>query len=450
MNLDELKNRSLLLFGKPRAFSMDEFLAELKYHNIKLVEDMDDDVVCVVDGKMMTPYEQNKSDELYKKYANKIKFTDIDTLENELAKYIDSDTLLMSLKLSKDKERLKSFIQNSCISDELFFRLLSMYDWGGEDFFENDDNRDVSAAIILRFYQNIEQNHNVQYATSGILHLIVQTRDERVIKAVFGLEPLQKSLKNPKGINAKVISAIATHPYTPRSILETIIKVSDKERKIIISLREDCDDKIFEALYNTMDKDVHKSLSYNRFLPKHIALRFIQDSLFVDNIAQYIKLDEELFKILLHKDPKNLAKNETLTKQMQRKLLKIDSIELHEELARNKSLKPDVIKKFRDFKSASIKSALYQNSSTPEDILREAAKDEKNYLDLAQNISTPKDILLKLSKIKDIKIQEALAANPNTPVEVLYQLQLDSKLSRTVKQNPSFTNHIKTQNLGWL
>jgi len=74
-----------------------------------------------------------------------------------------------------------------------FLKLLKMYAWGGEDFFENDDNRDVSAAIILRFYKDIERNHNVQYATSGFIHLLAQTDNQELIRAILELEPLQKN-----------------------------------------------------------------------------------------------------------------------------------------------------------------------------------------------------------------------------------------------------------------
>jgi len=119
MNLNDLKNKTILLFGKPRAFSQDEFNSQLKFHNISTCREFNDDVKIVVDGKMMTPYEQNESDALYEKYSKNIEFISIDIFEKELAKSLDEDTLLMSLKLSHDKNRLKSFIQNTMISDTL-------------------------------------------------------------------------------------------------------------------------------------------------------------------------------------------------------------------------------------------------------------------------------------------------------------------------------------------
>ncbi|MCD4668719.1 MAG: hypothetical protein K8R44_09115, partial [Sulfurimonas sp.] len=98
MNLKELENKTILLFGKSRSFSQEEFNDQMKFHGINVVKEYDDEVVLAVDGRMMTPYEQNASDELYE--SGKLKAIPIDALENLLACAIDEDTLLMSLKLS--------------------------------------------------------------------------------------------------------------------------------------------------------------------------------------------------------------------------------------------------------------------------------------------------------------------------------------------------------------
>ncbi|MBU4110207.1 hypothetical protein KJ988_04330, partial [bacterium] len=120
MNLKELENKTILLFGKSRAFSSEEFESQMRHHKITVLKEYSDEVVLSIDGRMMTPYEQNASDDLYEN--KNIKSISIDELERALAKEIDADVLLMSLKLSHDKERLKAFIKNTMISDELFFR----------------------------------------------------------------------------------------------------------------------------------------------------------------------------------------------------------------------------------------------------------------------------------------------------------------------------------------
>jgi len=419
MNLKELKDKKILFFGKSRAFSMDEFLSQLKFHKIGLTSELDEGVELIVEGKMMTPYEQRASDELYEKQSQKLKFISIDVLEKELAKEIDENTLLMSLKLSHDKERLKSFIQNGAISDKLFFKLLKMYKWSGEDFFENDDNRDVSAAIILRFYKNIERNHNVQYATSGFVHLIAQTTNKELVEAVLELEPLQKT----NSANSKI--------------------------KTLIAMRNDCDERMQTVLYNSMDEGVLEALCRNENLSKNVLYKLLSIDRYADNLARHAKLDDELFERFLQNNPLALSKNSTLTQKMQERLIALDDKAVNISLASNESIDVLVVKELLLSGSLEIKSALYKNPITPVHILEEAYKEKQNHISLAYNESTPSYILSAMADEFDAEILKALAQNPSTPVEVLYQLQLDARLARAVKENPTFGRYIQQENIGW-
>ncbi|UCN00768.1 hypothetical protein LCX93_02310 [Sulfurimonas sp. SWIR-19] len=413
MNLQDLKNRTILLLGKSRAFSEDEFLLQLQFHHITLTKEPNVDVEFVVEGRMMSPYEQNLSDTLYEeeKYA----FMAIDLFEKLLAQEIDNDTLLMSLKLSNDKKRLKSFLQNSCIEDALFFKLLKMYSFGGEDFFENDDNRDVSAALIARFYENIERNHNVQYATTGIYHLITQTKNEQLLEAIAFLEP---SKKHPK-----ILKALALHEKTPRNVLKMFLKKGDEATK--------------------------EAMAYNVNLDKSIARELIKNKKFAEIAAQNIRLDEEMF-LLLSVCKHALAANETLNEVMQQELVTCNDEMIHLALAANECLHVTTCKHLLCLNNEKIRQVIYANSATPRDILESAYK-EGNYNEpLSRNNATPQNILEELFKCGDAQILLNLAKNENTPVEILYQLQLESRFERAVKTNKAFAKHIQNENIGWL
>ncbi len=387
MNLKELQNRSILLFGKSRAFSPDEFESQMKFHKILIVREFDNEVVLTVDGRMMTPYEQNLSDELYEQ--KKAKNISIDILEKELVRSIDEDTLLMSLKLSHDKDRLKSFIQNTMITNELFFRLLKMYSWGNEDFFENDDNRDVSAAFILRFYENIERNHNVQFATTGFIHLVAQTKEANLLKEISTLKPLQ--------FHPKIKAAIAMSIY--------------------------CDESMQKKLFKTQDEKILEALSCNKNLSKVIIEEFLEDENLRNNVARSIELNDELFE-LLNNCSQSLALNESLNLEMQEKLLAQENLSIYYALALNNNLDRSVMNRLLELKDSEIEQAIYENSATPVEILNTAYEDENNHL--------------------------ALAKNENTPINILYQLHLDSRYERAVKTNAGFGKHIQTENIGWL
>lgn len=446
MNLKELENKTILLFGKNRAFSSDEFASQMKFHKISVVDEYSDAVVLMVDGKMMTPYEQNASDALYAQ--KKVALVSIDLLEKELAQHIDADTLLMSLKLSHDKERLKGFLKNSMVSDELFLRLLKMYDWGGEDFFENDDNRDVTAALIVRFYNNIERNHNVQYATLGLMHLIVQCKNEKLIETIASLEPLQRSFKN-KDANNKIITSITTHYITPPNVLSKLVKTSNSYVKTLIAMREDCPKNIQELLYESGEEEVLEALSCNVDLDKNIAKKMIANKTYAKNIATYMRLKNEIFDILSLQHGLDLAHNETLTLKMQKALICIHDENIMLALSSNKRVDKNIIEELFLEVCEEVHHNLYANSNTPKEKLEEAYKNREYHPSLSTNTSTPEHILQKLSESNDSKILEALAKNESTPVAVLYQLQLESRYERFVKENTAFGKHIQTQNIGW-
>lgn len=387
MNLEELKNTEILLFGKSRAFSNEEFISQLKHHQITITKEFNPQIKFVIEGRMMTPYEQDESERLYKTQTSK--FISIDELEKKLANEIDEDTLLMSLKLSHDKGRLKDFLQNSKISDKLFFKLLKIYSWRDEDFFENDDNRDVSAAFISRFYENIERNHNVQYATTGFIHLISQAKDSELLREIATLKPLQ--------FHPKIDAAIAMSPY--------------------------CDEKLQKKLFRRSEKHILEALSFNTKLEFTIIKEFLKTPLLAANVARSIALKEEYFE-LLKEYSSSLAQNGSLSSSMQESLLNEQSREINLALATNTNLSIEMVDKLIKQEDETILELIYSNSATPIFILEKAYEDEKNHL--------------------------ALCKNESTPIEILYQLQLDSRYERYVKTNAGYGRHIQRENIGWL
>ena len=387
MNLKNFKNKTLLMFGKSRAFSEAEFEVQIKHHNLKIVDEFSDEVELIIEGRMMSPYEQNTSEELYEN--QKIPSFSIDVLEKELVAFLDADTLLMSLKLSHDKERLKSFIQNSCISDELFFKLIKMYAWSNEDFFENDDNRDVSAAFISRFYENIERNHNVQYATTGFIHLVSQAKTTQLLSAISELQPLKFHPKIMMGI------AMSSH----------------------------CDEKMQKKLHKKRDTMVDEALSCNVHLCKNLINIFLEDENLAKNMARNLDLDEETFVLLLAYKVA-LAQNESLSVTMQKSLVALKEKAVDFALATNDALAESIVLEMLKREDQDLLVALYINKATPVSVLESAYKDGLYHASLAQN--------------------------ENTPVEILYQLQLDSRYERSVKTNAAFGKHIQSENIGWL
>lgn len=414
MNYEELSGKSILLLGKTRSLNPDEFLTLLKLHNITLNTRWEEETALIIEGRLMNPLEQQESARLYE--ANGAPIEAIEGIEEWLCRSIEPNRLLMSLKLSNDQERLVDFLQNPYISDELFFKLLKLYNWQDEGLFDNDSNRDVTASIIGRFYKDLERNHNVQYAMSGLAHLIERYGNRELIEAISALQPVKKELQTPqeRSLNG-VLDAIAIHPDTSEPLLALLIRT----RPLVLAQRVPL--SLETELIALNDEALNRLLVRNPSLSAKGIEHF--ESLYPEAIAEHMTLDEERFGRLIGSHATALASNATISRTMQKKLYEIGSETVNRALAANPAVESELL------------SALYaQKEFDPQ---------------LASNPSLPQPLIEELYRKGEGDILSALAANPSTPVEILYQLSLDQRFERFVKTNPAFGRHIQTHNIGW-
>ncbi len=436
-----------MLLGKSRALSADEFAMQLQNHNIRIVDDSTADVALIVEGRLVNPIEQDQLERLYKeKVAPMIGIAD---LEKWLCESMDADKLLMSLKLSGDRERLKGYLQNPYISNAFFLRLLKLYNWEGLGFFESDDNRDITAALISRFYENIERNHNVQYANMGIMHLLHQSNDAELTETIALLAPLQNALKEGcENSTQKILNAIALHPATSKKVLKQWLKKGSDAIQMLIAMRHDLDLQLQQYLLNLNKSVINEALSLNTSIENEIAQILL--AMFPENIAKHIALDNELYGHLVEEYALELAQNPTLTLAMQKKLLGKDE-DVQVALAGNAKIDSSVFQALYESEKVDVLRRLIANPQMQPEALKALFEKDAERLsaDIAANAKTDVTILNQLAQSQDVVVLLALAKNPSTPVGLLYQFQLDRRLERAVKENPSFGKHIQRDNIGW-
>ena len=414
MNYEALRGKSILLLGKTRALNSDEFDTLLKLHKISRVGSYNEDVALIIEGRMMNPYEQSESARLYEESQTPI--VEHSPFEEWLCRSIEPNRLLMSLKLSRNQERLVDFLQNPYITDELFFKLLKLYDWRGEGLFDNDANRDVTASIIGRFYVDLDRNHNVQYAMSGLAHLIERYGNSELINAIVELSPIANEIKNPKDRSLNgVLDAIALHPDTDEAILRLLLE----ERAVLLAHREPL--ALERELLALQKEEINTLLAQNATLSPEGTLQL--ESAYPNLIASKTLLDEDRFERLLEKYAANLAGNPSLSPAMQQKLYLLGEDTVSETLASN----PATLREILDH--------LFESGHFP--------------ASLASNSSLSSDKLESLASGGDAGVLLALASNTATPIETLYQLSLDRRFERAVKTNLTFGKHIQTHNIGW-
>ncbi len=447
MTFETLHHKNIMMFGKSRALPADEFSKQLQLQEIELVSDEKSGVEVIVQGRMVNPVEQDHLDRLYEQKVAPI--IEVDALEQWLCSKIDADNLLMSLKLSADRERLMGYLQNPFIDNALFLRLLNLYDWEGEGFFENDDNRDITAALISRFYENIERNHNVQYANMGLMHLLNQSKNSELAETIALLAPLQQALKNGcDNSTRKILNAIALHPSTTTRVLKQYLKNGNDDIQMLIAMRHDLNPALQQFLLNLKKPVIHEVLSLNSTLQHETNLILLEE--FGENVAKHITLDSKLFETLEEKYALSLAQNGSLTEEMQKALFS-KGVAVQKVLATNPHLEPSVFEALVELEDNDVLAAVIGNTLMTTSLINRlyARKNSALYEAIGGSPKTEASVLEALSQVSDIEVLKALARNPATPIDLLYQFQLDSRLSRAVKENESFGKHIQRDNIGW-
>jgi len=448
MNLEQLNNKSILLLGKTRALSADEFEKLLGIYSITCKTQMDSSVSLIIEGRMMSPIHENERDRLY---AEGAVFESIDMLEKVLCQSLNPDVIMMSLKLSNDQERLHSFLQNPYIDNAFFLKLLMLHRWEGESFFATDENRDVTAALIRRFYKNIQRNHNVEYANTGLVHLLTQTDDAKLVSAIALLEPIQIAIK--KGSDSatlKILQRLALHPLTSNEVLVKMMRYANSALISLIALRNPLSKALQEKLITSKEDEILEALSTNSSLEGKYAKVLIQDDKYRNNILLHVKIDEELFEQYKVQYASILAQNESLHVRMQELLFSMNKYDINLALASNFALSKEIILQMIDIKDEKTLTILINNPNLSSKQLEIFLDDSSLHVSLASNEKCTPKLLESLSSSQNPEVVLALAKNTSTPIDILFQLQLDSRYERAVQENAAFGKHIQTQNLGWL
>ncbi|MEA3523892.1 MAG: hypothetical protein U9R50_13090 [Campylobacterota bacterium] len=448
LELEDLRDKSILLLGKTRALNPQEFEKLLGIYNITCKTQMDESIVLVIEGRMMSPYHQNEQEHLYEKGCS---FESIDRLEEALCRSINPDTLMMSLKLSNNQERLQSFIQNPYIDNNFFLKLMSLYDWKGESFFDTNENRDVTAALIRRFYKDIERNHNVEYANTGLAHLLTQTTDSELVTLIASLAPLQNAMK--KGSDSathKILQRIALHPFTLDSVLLKMIRHGNSALLALIASREPLSKTLQDKLIASQEEIILKALSCNKTLEYDYVKQLLDDEAYRKNILSTVSLNDVIFEQYHLTHATVLAQNPSLHVRMMQKLFDMNNKEVMYVLASNSSLSEEICDALMTFSDEKLLQILIENPQLSSEQLHTFIDNSALHVSLASNEKCDGALLEVLSHSSDPELILALAKNPSTPIDILFQLQLDARYERAVHENSSFAKHIQTQNLGWL
>ncbi len=446
--LSSSSGKSFLFLGREGIFTKDEIARYLKKYDITMTKNYEESVVGVIEYHQLNPVEDDISNMAYDDHVPLYKLADFEKL---LSEGINDDELLMGIKLANDQGRIFRLLGNANISDELFVKLLSMYEWDDEE----EDNRDDRDAIMytLRRYISIKPNEeDLLYSYLTLRRLATEATDPKLLLALIGFPNFEFLVRGKEKVTLR--ETIARNKYLDNEVIQKLISLRDAKIDVALASNKSVPVTVLEVFIKKSSQKLNKSLATNAqindsifdlLLSKEqsaVELLLLWQPINMKRVVQIEKnvLDEAVFSIL--------GANERLEEDVVKYLSGGDNLLLLEHLASNISVHADILVKIYQKKLRSTMTPMARNPSVPVSILEEMyekyAGDYEILAALGHNASVPVSILKALFDKDDLAINKGLATNPSLPMEMLDILKVDTRLQNYLAKNPIFIQAYET------
>ena len=436
------KGKAILFLGRYMTLSTEEIKLFLEKFDIRYTNSLDDDIAMAVESTILSPHEEELATEAYKKG---IHLYNTDQFDQLYAKALNSDSLLMSLKLSNNQERLARLLHNRYLDDTLFIKLFAMYDWGNEGMFDNAENMKIATLFAKRFFVKDRFDAATYHSPISVFEVALISDNPHLLDVMFDLPEIEvkQSRSGPKK-PTKLKEAIAANPHTDTKTLIKLIRRNDPGIDYFLALNPATPHDMQERIYERADDATKEALSKN----ENLSPALFEKLTGFDTLWEYQPIDTTRIK-LTDTPPPSIGENENLTPEVINTLITQNDTATLENLAMNPTLTTEQIEKIYALQNPALYPAIAANPNTPEPILRELFSKNDHDIEryMALNTTAPKDILDALFAKDDYEINCSLALNESLPLEYLQQLQIDHRLLNYLKNNKTFTENI-LHNLG--
>ncbi len=442
----QASGKSILFLGRLKNFTVDEVKVFLKQYDANYTEEFDEDVAVVVESSMMNPSEEEIS---YAVYKAKISTFRLDEFEKLYAHNVTEDSLLMSLKLSNDQQRIIRLLKNEAFDKTLYLKLFKLYDWQGEGVHESDENRDVTTTFVKRFY-NPEQfmDPAMIYSPVTLMTIVAECEDSEVLEAMLHFPhyeiKVSKNERRPKTLK----EIIALNPYANEKTITQLSRLKNREIDYFLVQNDALSEKLQEEIYVRADYDTKRMLALNENLSDKLFEKLLsEDDEIVGALLVFAKIDKQRLDLVRHHQHFAWIGDGEGIAEVLEELLSIKDVALQKRLAANPQVPSNALEIIYKQYKEEVEEALCHNPNTPIIMIETFAKSGKYDLILAANPTTPQSILIDYFNREEEALNRALASNESLPIEYLQQLQLDSTLMNILANNKAFTKKI-LNNLG--
>ncbi len=439
--LSSSSGKSFLFLGREGIFTKDEIARFLKKDGISMTKYLEEGVVATIEHSSLNPVEEDISNDVY---DAKIPSFTLGVFEKILSEGINDDELLMVIKLSNDQDRIFRLLGNENIKEELFIKLLVMYEWHDEE--EDDRNDRDTIMYTLRRYIDIKPNEaDLLYSYLTLRRLATEATNPKLLFALIGFQnfeflirgkekvTLRETVARNEHLDKELISklvslrdkkvdvALACNPSVALPLLQSLLAKNSEKINEALGTNENIDDEIFNALLAKEDKVIQLLVLSQPINSERLSL------------TDTHSLDAKLFA--------TIGANERLESDVIDELISRDNEELIYHLVGNDTLSVTQLKNIYTKGIVSSFEYLAINPAASVEMLEILYKkyDESAIrISLAHNKSTPEAILRVLFERDEFEICKSMASNSSLPMELLDILKVDTRLQNELAQNEIF------------
>ncbi|WP_415405950.1 hypothetical protein ACLHDG_09290 [Sulfurovum sp. CS9] len=439
------EGKRFLFLGREGIFTKEETARFLKKYNITMTTNYEEGVVGVVEHHQLNPVEENISNMVYDAKVPLYKLIDFEKI---LSEGINDDELLMVIKLSNDQERIFRLLGNQYIADELFVKLLSMYEWH-EDEDDHTGDRDVITYVLRRYIDIKPNEEDLLYSYLTLRRLATEASDPKMLMVLIGF-PNFSFLVRGKG-SVTLRETIARNKYVDKEVITKLISLRDVKVDASLAGNLTVPLNILESFAKKDSLIIDKSLASNRNINDDIFATLLEkDEAVLALLFWWQPLNEKRLTLIEgynfgHELFATIGANENLSEEVVNSLIQKDDAMLLCNLSSNATVSSKSLETLYKRQVLETYTALASNPNLSVEILQSLydtfTKELEMMSALASNSATPEPILCELFERDELEINKGLASNETTPLELLDILKIDTRVQNALTKNKVFIEH---------
>ena len=458
MKIEEIikknQNSTVLFLGRVTNFTAEELTNFLEAQGMTYADKyIGQEIAFVVLSSMLTPVEEDISNNLYTMKVPELRLVEF---EKFYTKHIKPNTLMMSLKLSNDQERLKRLLKNSSFTDEVFLKLFKMYDWGGEGVYDNDENRDATITFVERFYRpNGFRDPAMVYSPITLSNIARDAKRADILDVMLTMPNHEIKLSRKEDMRPKNLrEIIALNQNIASENIRYLLSFNDERINSFLACNSAITAKEQEYIYGKANVVTKIMLTQNSNLDDEIFKELLmEDEMSQKSLLTFQKMTAKRIKYILEVGLSDkviaLLGENILIEDVTESLIGINRF-LDYNLASNQVLSQELLSNLYETYADEFMLPLSSNVNTSVELLREFYESDNIEVikNLAANRSTDKKILKELCERNEHELNRALSLNPSVELFYLEQFALDTELIMLMSKNQTYLASINSAHVG--